>query len=352
MTPAFAKPTAAHAAGQARPPSARPAAKTAADITVVIVNWNGGALLLNCLKHLRRQTLQPTKILVVDNASSDNSLDMLTALPPWPELTIIRAGSNLGFAAGNNLAINQCNTEFVALLNPDAFAAEDWLEQLHTATQSHPDAASFGSRQLCHESPAILDGTGDCYHISGLAWRQHHGHPQTADHLQEREIFAPCAAAALYRRSALVQAEGFDESYFCYHEDVDLGFRLRLLGHTARYVPRAVVHHVGSATTGGQRSSFATYHGHRNLVWTFLKNMPAPLLWPLLPLHLAANGAMLIVLAQRGQGHTALRAKWHALQKIRTVWRQRKSIQVQRKATTVSIWRALHKSLWPRPRKR
>ena len=321
----------------------------AADVTVIIVNWNAGDLLRNCLEHLRQQTLQPAQVIVVDNASTDQSLVLPQELLAWEALDIQRMGCNMGFAAGNNHALKQCTTEFVALLNPDAFAAADWLAHLRAAADQNPQAASFGSRQLSHEVPDILDGTGDCYHASGLAWRQHHGHRQSAAHLQAGDIFAPCAAAALYRRSAVAAIHGFDESYFCYHEDVDLGFRLRLLGHTARYVPQAVVRHVGSATTGGQRSEFATYHGHRNMVWTFVKNMPGPLLWALLPLHLAANVASLVGLSLRGQGRTAIRAKWHALRGLHRVLRQRQSIQAQRVASSATIWSALNKSMWPRP---
>ena len=324
-------------------------APRAADVTVIIVNWNAGDLLRSCLEHLRQQTLQPAQVIVVDNASTDQSLDLPQELLDWGALDIQRMGSNLGFAAGNNHALKQCTTEFVALLNPDAFAAADWLAHLRAAADQNPQAAAFGSRQLSHELPDMLDGTGDCYHASGLAWRQHHGHRQSADHLQARDIFAPCAAAALYRRSAVAAIHGFDESYFCYHEDVDLGFRLRLLGYTARYVPQAVVRHVGSATTGGQRSDFATYHGHRNMVWTFVKNMPTPLLWALLPLHLAANLASLVGLSLRGQGRTAVRAKWHALRGLHRVLHQRQNIQTQRVASSATIWSALNKSMWPRP---
>ena len=319
----------------------------AGSVAVIIVNWNGGALLAQCLSHLQAQTRPPDQVLLVDNASTDDSL---AQLPHWDRLTVLRMGSNLGFAAGNNHALAQCTTEYVALLNPDAFAAPEWLENLLQAAQAHSTAAAFGSRQLCHENPNRLDGIGDCYHASGMAWRQGHGQPQQARHLVAQEIFAPCAAAALYRRAAIMALDGFDESYFCYMEDVDLGFRLRLAGHSARYVPAAVVRHVGSATTGGQRSEFATYHGHRNMVWTFVKNMPSPLLWALLPLHMAANMAGVAWLALRGQGRTALRAKWHALRGLGAALRQRQTIQTQRRASPLAIWAALDKSWWPRPR--
>jgi GT2 family glycosyltransferase len=316
------------------------------DVTLIIVNWNAGDMLARCLRHVMAQTLVPDQVVVIDNASTDQSLQQL---PAWDRLTVMRMPSNLGFAAGNNHAIAQCRTAYVALLNPDAFPAPDWLQRLMAAAQAYPQAAAFGSRQVCWEDPSRLDGIGDCYHWSGLAWREAHGRVQTTAHLVAREIFAPCAAAALYRRNALAEVGGFDEHYFCYMEDVDLGFRLRLAGHTARYVPEAVVDHVGGATSGGKRSDFSVFHGHRNLVWTYVKNMPAALLWLGLPLHLAANLAALVVFSARGQARVIARAKWQAIRGLAQVWRQRGEVQRQRKASLRAIWRALDKRLWPRP---
>ncbi len=106
----------------------------------------------------------------------------------------------------------------------------------------------------------------------------------------EREVFSACAAAALYRRDVFEALGGLDEDFFCYMEDVDLGFRLRLAGWGCTYVPTAVVHHVGSATSG-RRSHFTTYHGHRNLVWVFFKNMPGALLWLYLPQHFSLTSS-------------------------------------------------------------
>lgn len=326
------------------PPEGMPTTTTADgnDVTVIIVNWNSGEMLANCVEHLQAQTSLPAQVLIVDNSSSDNSL---AQLPPWDRLSVLRMPSNLGFAAGNNRALAVATTHYVALLNPDAFAAPDWIEQLLKVAQTHPEAASIGSRQLCHEAPTQLDGIGDRYHLSGMAWREGHGQRQQPSHLIECEIFAPCAAAALYRRHALQKIGGFDERYFCYMEDVDVGFRLRLAGHTSRYAPRAWVTHVGSAASGGKRSSFATYHGHRNMVWTYIKNMPSPLFWALLPLHLAANIASLLVLAARGQGRIGLQAKWHALLGARYAWQQRRHNLHDCKASAADIWRALDKRL-------
>jgi GT2 family glycosyltransferase len=141
-----------------------------------------------------------------------------------------------------------------------------------------------------------------------------------------REVFSACAAAALYRRDALLEIGGFDERYFCYVEDVDAGFRLRLRGYRCLYVPDAVAHHVGSATTG-KGSDFSTYHGHRNLVWTFFKDMPGPLLALYLPQHLILNVLSVVWFSMRGQARTILRAKWDALRGLPAVLRDRRRVQ-------------------------
>jgi GT2 family glycosyltransferase len=318
--------------------------REAASVTVIIVNWNSGLCLERCLCKLVAQTHTAEVIQVIDNASTDGS-NLIAHR--FSGVRLQDAGANLGFAAANNLALFECSTEFVALLNPDAFPSIDWLERMVAAAKENPGITSFGSRQLCQGSPEVLDGIGDSYHMSGLVWRKRHGTRQQAGDLVSQEIFSPCAAAALYRRQALVDVGGFDENYFCYVEDVDLGFRLRLAGHKAMYVPDAVVHHVGSATTGGQHSDFSVYHGHRNLVWAFVKNMPGALFWLLLPLHLMMNVTMVVWFIARGQGRVILRAKWDAIKGLPKVWAERRQIQSRRVANVKEIWRVLDKRVLP-----
>jgi GT2 family glycosyltransferase len=158
-------------------------------------------------------------------------------------------------------------------------------------------------------------------------------------------VFSVCAAAALYRRDAFVDAGGFDASYFCYAEDVDLGFRLRLAGHQSLYVPDAVVLHVGSATSG-PRSDFALYHGHRNLVWTYVKNMPPSLFWLYLPQHIALNVVSLAWFTVRGRSRAIWRAKWDTLKGLPRVWRERRRIQSSRRAETPDIRRVMTRGLF------
>jgi GT2 family glycosyltransferase len=235
---------------------------------------------------------------------------------------------------------------WIVLLNPDAFVEPEWLEELLLAAQRNPAFDVFGSKLINATLPTLLDGEGDSYHVSGLVWRTGHGMLATTQEENEREIFSPCAAAAMYRRSALLQLGGFDEDFFCYVEDVDLGFRLRLAGHRCLYVPKSVAHHVGSGTTGGQHSDFALYHGHRNLVWTFVKDMPGLLFWLLLPLHVSLSLASLVWFAMRhGRGGVIWRAKRDALKGVPNMWRKRQLIQKSRVASVVDIWQQIDKRL-------
>lgn len=314
-------------------------------VTVIIVNWNGGEILIQCLEALSRQTFSPFRIILADNASQDNSVSIVEQ--SFPKVEVIRSKENLGFAPANNIAVNKVqDCDWVALLNPDAFPEPDWLEQLIVTAKENPDYSFFASRLLSADNLEILDGDGDVYHISGLPWRDGHGKPVT-EHSTPWEVFSPCAAAAMYRKDAFLEAGGFDEDYFCYIEDVDLGFRLRLVGHKAMHVPDAVVHHLGSATTGGQRSDFVVYHCHRNLVWTFVKNMPGVLFWALLPIHVVLNIVAVARFAMRGQTMVILRAKWDAIKGIPRMWRKRREIQSHRRATVMDIWRVLDKRLIP-----
>jgi GT2 family glycosyltransferase len=311
-------------------------------VSVIIVNWNGAQFLHRCLTALMAQTVPPYEIILLDNASSDNSFDIVKG---FSSVQFVSLSENTGFARGNNLAINLSSSlsEWIALINPDAFAQPQWLENLLAAAHSYPEFSVFGSKLLTAADPNILDGAGDVYHLSGLVWRAGHGTKVDAASSNNREIFSPCAAAAMYQRSAVIAGGGFDEDFFCYLEDVDLGFRLRLAGHRCLYVANSVAHHVGSGTSGGKDSDFALYYGHRNLVWTFVKNMPGVLFWLMLPAHLLLNVASLVGFTLRGRGKIIWRAKKDAFLGLPKMWLKRQTIQDSREASVTGIWQLVSK---------
>ncbi|WP_218568625.1 glycosyltransferase family 2 protein [Pseudomonas sp. 2FG] len=311
---------------------------------MIIVNWNTFDVLERCLAALAGQQAPIHRTIVIDNASR-NPPEALPSQRP-ADTHYIRLAENVGFARANNLGVAELqDCEWIALVNPDAFLAPDCLEQLLQAAMRQPQVGCFGAVTLMAQDPTRLDGIGDAYHASGLCWRLGHGVPLNEESLQERLIFSPCAATALYRRDLYEAVGGLDEDFFCYCEDVDLGFRLWLAGHQCRLVPTARALHVGSASSGGQKSDFALYHGHRNLVWTYVKNMPGALFWLMLPAHILMNLLTTLIYVCRGRGRVLLRAKWDAIRGLPRMWRKRRAIQAQRQAGIRSIWRLLDKGL-------
>ena len=277
-----------------------------ARLSVIIVNFNSGDRLARCLDCLATQQFRDFEIIVFDNASSDGSIRRAKAeadaiaTPLAGELRFIESDENLGFAAGNNRTAEAASGEMLVFLNPDAYAHPDWLAKLVDASKRYPEAGAFGSTQLNAADPAELDGAGDVFHIFGLAYRGGFGAP-SASLPPEGECFAPCAAAAMYRAAQFRELQGFDERFFCYGEDVDLGFRLRLSGGKIMQIPSAIVLHEGSGVTG-RRSAFTVYHGHRNRIWLWWKNTPAALLPVSAPLNLVLTILLGVQHMARGEG--------------------------------------------------
>jgi GT2 family glycosyltransferase len=314
-------------------------------VSVIVVNWNGGSVLTKCLHSLRMQTYKAFELIVVDNGSTDQSWVGLEN--KWPGINLIRFSDNKGFAVANNMGARQASGEWIALLNSDAFPEPDWLEVLVDAVQLYTDFNFFSSTLIQADQPELLDGTGDVYHISGLAWRRDYNQPITRISKDVEEVFSPCAAAALYNQKAFLQVGGFDEDYFMYHEDVDLGFRLRLNRGKCLYVPDAVVHHLGSASTS-IKSDFSIYQGHRNLIWSYFQNMPGWLFWKYLPAHILANLVFLIYYTFQGKAACIWRAKWHAILGLPRAIKKRRFIQKNRHISLQEISDVMERG-WLKP---
>ncbi len=308
----------------------------APQISVIIVNYNSGARLARCVACLKTQTLQDFETIIVDNASTDGSADFARA---DSAVTLIDAGANLGFAAANNLAAKSAKGAWLAFLNPDAYAQDDWLAEFAAAAARHPEIDAFGSTQLDAANPDIIDGAGDAYHAFGLAWRGCHGLP-VSTLPPEGECFAHCGAAAFYRKPVFETLGGFEERFFCYAEDADLGFKLRLAGGGAIQAPKSVVLHEGSGVTG-KASDFTVYHGHRNRIWAYALNMPMPLLIATLPFHLLVNLYLVVRFSISGGVKSYLRAVKDAVKGLPEIWALRHGRQRGRKASVAEIARAL-----------
>ena len=255
--------------------------------SVIIANYNSGGYLRKALASLAAQTFRDFEVIVIDNGSEDGSMDGIDG-SGLPDLILRPQNENLGFAKGNNIGAELAKGEWLALLNPAAEAKPDWLEQIAAGIEIYPETLAFASTQITTDNTAMLDGIGDEYLAFGIPWRSGFGASvETLTGL--RECFSPCGASAVYHRQTFLDHGGFDERFFCYCEDVDLGLRMQLTGQRCIFLPDAVIHHAGSAVSG-RDSYFTAYHGNRNRTWTFFKNMPLPLLILFLPAHLAIIG--------------------------------------------------------------
>lgn len=307
------------------------------EFSVIVVAYNSGHVLSRCMEALGGQSLRNFEILIVDNGGNDGTIAAVAERDP--RIRVLRAGSNLGFAAGNNLAARAAKAEWLVLLNPDAFPEPDWLAEIKRATRRYPEAAMFGSTQLRAGDPSVLDGAGDHYHPLGLAWRGGEGSPaETVD--TDNDVFGPCAAAAAYRYAVFERAGGFSEDFFCYYEDVDLAFRLRIAGETCVQLSGARVHHLGSAVSGAG-SEFIRYHVTRNRIWTFVRCMPGPLLLLLAPGLVLTLVARLVIAALTGSLGCRWRAVTDALAGLPRVLSERRLVQSQRTLGALAVARLM-----------
>ena len=323
-----------------RDDKARDGGKRAASpaVTVCVIAYNSGPTLHTCLARLEAQTFRDFETLVIDNASPDPGDAQIAER--FAGVRLVRNAENVGFTGAGNQAARLGVGRWLALLNPDAFAEPDWLRELVAATERHPQARSFTSRQMVAGEPGLLDGLGDVMSIAGIPYRGGYLNRETAP-AAEGEVFSPCGAAMMIDRALFLALGGFDETLFCYGEDVDLGYRLQLAGEPTVLVPAATVQHVGSASTGGRKSAFAVFHGTRNRFWVIFKNTPMILLPLVLPLHVLALAAIYLRRENRPHVRLILRAVREAFAKAGPILRARRVVQRGRKVSVLQIARAM-----------
>lgn len=282
------------------------AASSGPAVSVVVVTYQSGPTLDRCLAALKAQRFRDFETLLVDNASADGAAQ--AAAKADPALRLIANPQNRGFSGGVNDGVRAARGRWIALINPDAYAEPDWLAELMAATRAYPDTRVFASRQLMAHDPSRLDGLGDVMSAAGFPFRGGYTRPDPGRQ-EVGEVFSACGGAMLIDRDLFLAHGGFDERLFCYCEDVDLGYRLRLAGERTLVIPTAVVRHEGSASTGGPRSEFAVFHGTRNRLWVYVKDTPPLLFWASLPLHALTTALLFARHATRGE----LRAPWRGL---------------------------------------
>ena len=225
-----------------------------------------------CLSSLSEQTYKDFHILVIDNASSDGSIEYMEE--NYPDIELIKLQKNYGFSKAVNIGIQHSRTPYVILLNNDTTVDTRYVEEMVKAIEKSPKIFSVSSKMIQMYHPELIDSAGDLYTLLGWGVCRGCGRP-VSNYTKYDEIFTACAGAAIYRRSVFDEIGYFDVNHFAYLEDIDIGYRARIYGYYNMYCPTALVYHVGSGTSGSKYNSFKVKLAARNNLYLNYKNMPA-----------------------------------------------------------------------------
>ena len=237
--------------------------------TIIIPNYNGLSFMEPCFESLKEQTVRDFKVLVVDNGSTDGSVEWLKE----HRVPSIFLKENTGFSGAVNTGIRAADTPYVLLLNNDTRVEPGFVAAMERAMDQSPKIFSVSSRMIQMYHPELLDDAGDMYSI--LGWAYQSGVGRSVNLYQKScRVFSACAGAAIYRRAVFDEIGLFDELHFAYLEDIDVGWRAKLYGYDNVYCPDAAVYHVGSGTSGSRYNSFKVRLAARNCIYLNYKNMP------------------------------------------------------------------------------
>jgi GT2 family glycosyltransferase len=321
-------------------------------VSIIIPNWNGIRFLEECFQSIEKQTFSSFEVIFVDNGSADGSADWVAG--QYGHLArVVRNEKNLGFAGGNNVGIHLAKGRYIVLLNNDTVVDRHWLEELIKPVDADFTIGMCASKVLSYDRPNVLEATGELLYRDGLNRARGHLEVDRGQYDLEAEILFPPGCGALYRKEVLEEVGHFDEDFFAYGEDADLGLRARLAGWRCIYAPQAVLYHKGSGSTG-RYSAFKAFYVERNRVWVAVKNFPFPLLlltpfYTLLRFLFQAYG----VLTHRGAAGRFTRQYpvsalfWilvksygSAIKSLPQMWRKRKALEKVRKVEdrTFSEW--------------
>ena len=272
-------------------------------LSIIIPNFNGKQFIKLCLDSIRKQDCSFYELIIVDNGSSDGSVEYINEY--YPDLTLIENKENSGFAAAVNQGIKISSSDYVFLLNNDVELESGCVSNLLKCIEKDENIFAVSSKMVQYNDRNKMDDAGDEYTI--LGWTCKVGDGKSPDlYTSKRETFSACAGAAIYRKDILDKLKYFDENFFAYMEDVDISYRARIWGYKCVYCPEAVVYHLGSGTSGSRYNEFKIRLAARNNVYVPYKNMP----WP----QLALNGIFLLAgylikylfFFKQGQGSTYL----------------------------------------------
>ncbi len=322
-----------------RPERLRADMSVVPNVSVVIPNWNGECLLPACLTSLRSQSFEDFEVILVDNGSTDRSVEVAQA--QIPDLRVIQFPENRGFSRAVNEGIRAARGQHIALLNSDVELDPEWLQALTKTLDSHPEIMACASKMVNARDRRFLDGVGIGCLAGGIGYPIGSHERDEGQYAYPFEVLGPSAGAALYRRELFQIVGLFDEQFFAYHEDVDLCLQAQWAGLRCLYVPSAVAYHVGGGSTGGAMNAFIARLSTKNRYWVVLKNLPVRMFFRSLPGILCYEAVWIPRLAARGLLAAYLRGLRDALTELPGIWSKRREIQRRRAVPVAQFRRAV-----------
>lgn len=244
--------------------------------TIVLPNLNGAGWLEGSIESLYAQTVPDFELIIVDNGSTDESLHTAREYAKRENCILIENSANTGFSAAVNAGIRLAKAPYVLLFNNDAFAKPDMVERMLEAIEKDGRIFAVQCLMLRHYEPEKADDAGDYVSLFGWPFKRGDGLPASR-YTKPRRVFSCCGGAAMYRKAILDEIGLFDENFFAYFEDVDIGWRANSLGYQNRIEPAAQCTHICGATTsegGSQYNDFKSIQSGRNSLLLPWKNMP------------------------------------------------------------------------------
>lgn len=239
-------------------------------VTVIVLNWNRKTLLKRCIDSLKAQTYRPLEIILVDNGSHDGSPDYIRE--HFPEVRLLVNEKNLGFCGGNNVGLREAKGDYIALMNNDAVMEPECIAEMVRSIEKGKDIGAVATKILLEDKPTHLDAAGIGICLDGLSIGR--GRMEEASQYnEEAEVFFVSDCVSLYRKEMIADIGLYDDDFFAYAEETDMGWRARLKGWRTLYNPKAVATHSHSSTLGSY-SPFKVFLVERNRVWVAIKNLP------------------------------------------------------------------------------
>jgi GT2 family glycosyltransferase len=298
-------------------------------VSVIILNHNGRHMLKVCLDSVVAQRYGNLEIILVDNGSSDASVEFVRENYP-ARVQVIANSGNLGYVLAANQGIECSKGEFLVVLNNDTRADKEWIAHLVRKALSDPDIGICASKQLKFDDPRIIDSAGVRLFRGGYARDRGKGEVDRGQYEITQEMFGAAGASAFYRRAMLDRIGLFDKDYFAYCEEFDLCFRALLYGWLCVYVPDAVVYHMGGATRARKDERFLIYYIERNRIFTIIKNYPLKLFLLTLPYLLKYELDILMRFFMRFEKEV-MTARFDALKLLPKMLAKRRLVQISRK---------------------